>query len=44
MMGRGWIFHLDNDPKQTSKSTQKCVREHKIKLLPWPSQTLTWTI
>jgi len=23
IMGRGWIFHLDNNPKQTSKSTQK---------------------
>jgi len=34
IMGRGWIFHQDNDPKQTSKSTQKCVREHKMKLLP----------
>jgi len=21
--GRGWIFHQDNNPKQTSKSTQK---------------------
>jgi len=27
IMGRGWIFHEDNDPKQTSKSTQKmCYR------------------
>ena len=33
-MGRDWIFHQDNDPKQTSKSTQKCVRKHKMKLLP----------
>jgi len=34
IMGRGWIFHQDNDPKQTSKSTQKLVTEHKMKLLP----------
>jgi len=35
IIGRGWmIFHQDNDPKQTSISTQKCVTEHKIKLLP----------
>ena len=34
IMGRGWIFHQDNGPKQTSKSTQKWVTEHKMKLLP----------
>ena len=34
IMGRGWIFHQDNDPKQTSKSKQKFVVEHKMKLLP----------
>ncbi len=38
IMGRGWIFHQDNNPKQTSKSTQICVTEHKRKLLPWPSK------
>jgi len=32
MMGPVWIFHQDNDPKQTSKSTQK-------KFLPLPSQS-----
>jgi len=32
--GRGWVFHQDKDPKQTSKLTQKCVRQHKMKLLP----------
>jgi len=39
-MGRGWISHQDNNPKQTSTF----FREHKMKLLPWPPQTLTWTI
>ncbi len=39
IMGCGWIFHQDNNPKQTSKSTQNCVTEHKMKLLPWPSQS-----
>jgi len=29
-----WIFHQDKGPKQTSKSIQKWVTEHKIKLLP----------
>jgi len=38
-MGRGWIFHQDNDPKQTSKSKKKWVTEHKMKLLPWPPQS-----
>ncbi len=32
IMGHGWIFHQDNNPKQTSKSTQKWVTEHKMKL------------
>ncbi|XP_067258975.1 CMRF35-like molecule 3 [Chanodichthys erythropterus] len=35
----GCIFHQDHDLKQTSKPTQKCVTEHKTKLLPWPSQS-----
>jgi len=33
IMGRRWIFYQDNNPKQTSGSTQKYVNEHKIKLL-----------
>ncbi len=37
IMDHVWIFHQDNDPKQTSKSTHKCVTEHKMKLLPWLS-------
>ncbi len=39
IMVRGWIFHQDNNPKQTLKSTQKWVTEHKMKLLPWLSQS-----
>ncbi len=38
IMGLGWIFYQDNNPQQTSKSTQIGVTEHKIKLLPWLSQ------
>jgi len=34
IMGRGWIFHQDNNPKQTSKSKEKCVGEHNMKLPP----------
>ncbi len=33
IMDHVWIFHQDNDPKQTSKSTQKCVTEHKFKIM-----------
>jgi len=40
IMGRRWIFYLDNNPKQTSGSTQKYVNEHKIKLLAWPSHAV----
>ena len=38
-LGRCWILQLDNDQKDTSKSTHKCLSEHKIKPLPWPSQS-----
>jgi len=38
VIGHGWIFHQDSDPKQTSKSKQIFVTEHKMKLLSWPSQ------
>ena len=38
-LGRRWIFQ-DNDPIHTSKSTQKWVTEHKIKLLPSQSPDL----
>ncbi len=35
------VFHQDNDPNQTSKSTQKCIIEHKMKLCGSP---LIWTL
>src|SRR4029434_8567228 len=38
-MGRGWTFQQDNDPKHTSKSTQKCFTDRRIKVLTWPSQS-----
>ncbi len=42
IMDHVWIFHQDNSPKQTSKSTQKCVTEHKMKLLLWPEPCRKW--
>src|SRR4029434_1485197 len=38
-MGRGWTFQQDNDPKQTSKSTQEWFTDRRIKVLPWPSHS-----
>lgn len=37
-MGRHWVFQQDNDPKRVAKSTQKWF-SHKLKVLPWPSQS-----
>lgn len=30
---------MDNDPKHTSKSMGDYIKRHKLKVLPWPSQS-----
>lgn len=39
-LGRKWIVQQNNNHKHTSKSTKKCLIEHKNVLLQWPSQSL----
>ena len=39
MLGRKWVFQLDNNPKHTSKVVAKCLKDNKVKVLEWPSQS-----
>ncbi len=36
---RTCVMQPDNDPKHTSKSTSEWLKENKIKVLEWPSQS-----
>uniref|UniRef100_A0AAZ3PC15 Tc1-like transposase DDE domain-containing protein n=1 Tax=Oncorhynchus tshawytscha TaxID=74940 RepID=A0AAZ3PC15_ONCTS len=38
-LGRKWIFQMDNDPKHTSKVVAKWLKDNKVKVLEWPSQS-----
>jgi hypothetical protein len=38
-LGRAFVFQQDNDPKHTSKSTQKYFATQKLRVLEWPSQS-----
>jgi transposase len=38
-LGRKWVFQIDNDPKHTSKVVSKWLKENKVKVLEWPSQS-----
>uniref|UniRef100_A0A8K9XWT0 Tc1-like transposase DDE domain-containing protein n=1 Tax=Oncorhynchus mykiss TaxID=8022 RepID=A0A8K9XWT0_ONCMY len=40
-IGHKWVFQMDNDPKHTSKDVAKWLKDNKVKVLEWPSQTLT---
>ena len=37
--GRKWVFQMDNDLKHTSKVVAKCLKDNKVKVLEWPSQS-----
>ena len=38
-LGRKWVFQMDNDPKHTSKVIAKWLKDNKVKVLEWPSQS-----
>ena len=38
-LGRKWVFQMDNDLKHTSKVVAKCLKDNKVKVLEWPSQS-----
>ena len=38
-IGHKWVFQMDNDPKHTSKVVAKWLKDNKVKVLKWPSQS-----
>uniref|UniRef100_A0AAZ3QLJ5 Tc1-like transposase DDE domain-containing protein n=1 Tax=Oncorhynchus tshawytscha TaxID=74940 RepID=A0AAZ3QLJ5_ONCTS len=38
-LDRKWVFQMDNDPKHTSKVVAKWLKDNKVKVLEWPSQS-----
>ena len=38
-IGREWVFQMDNDPKHTSNVVAKWLKDNKVKVLEWPSQS-----
>ncbi|KAI4889187.1 hypothetical protein NFI96_032652 [Prochilodus magdalenae] len=38
-LGRKWIFQMDNDPKHTAKLVTKWLKDNKVNVLEWPSQS-----
>ena len=39
MLDRKWVFQMDNDPKHTSKVVAKWLKDNRVKVLEWPSQS-----
>ncbi|CDQ83892.1 unnamed protein product [Oncorhynchus mykiss] len=38
-LGQKWVFQIDNDPKHTFKVVAKWLKDNKVKVLEWPSQS-----
>uniref|UniRef100_A0AAZ3QD21 Tc1-like transposase DDE domain-containing protein n=1 Tax=Oncorhynchus tshawytscha TaxID=74940 RepID=A0AAZ3QD21_ONCTS len=38
-LGCKWVFQIDNDPKHTSTVVAKWLKDNKVKVLEWPSQS-----
>ena len=38
-LGWKWVFQMDNDRKHTSKVVAKWLKDNKVKVLEWPSQS-----
>jgi transposase len=38
-LGRKWVFEMDNDPKHASKVVAKWLKDNKVEVLEWPSQS-----
>ena len=38
-LGHKWVFQRDNDSKHTSKVVAKWLKDNKVKVLEWPSQS-----
>ena len=38
-LGCKWVFQMDNDPKHTCKVVAKWLKDNKVKVLEWTSQS-----
>ena len=38
-LGHKWVFQMENDPRHTSKVVAKWLKDNKVKVLEWPSQS-----
>ena len=38
-LGRKWVFQMDNDPMNTSEVVAKWLKDNKVTVLVWPSQS-----